>query len=95
MVVALQPGDIVIVEDLSSQRVIGAIEATGASVLYLPLDPPDLRPIELVFNKFKTLLRDGAARIVDKLWDFCGRVLDLFTADEYRGHDRHSGCCYT
>jgi len=61
----LGPGDIVVMDNLSSHKVAGvarAIEAVGASVRYLPPYSPDLNPIELAFSKFKKLLRDGAER---------------------------------
>ncbi len=59
----LAPGDIVVMDNLSSHRVPGvreAIEAAGAELRYLPPYSPDLNPIELAFSKLKKLLRDGA-----------------------------------
>lgn len=85
----LRPGDIVVMDNLSSHKVAGvveAIEAAGASVRYLPPYSPDLNPIELAFSKFKKLLRDGAERTTDKLWNLCGRVLELFSETECRNY---------
>ena len=68
----LKPGDIVVMDNLSSHKVAGvreAIEAVGAELRYLPPYSPDLNPIELAFSKLKKLLRDGGARTVDKLWN--------------------------
>jgi transposase len=65
LVKSLRPGDIVVMDNLSSHKVSGvvaAIEAVGAEVRYLPPYSPDLNPIELAFSKFKKLLRDGAQR---------------------------------
>jgi hypothetical protein len=48
----LQPGDTVILDNLSSHKVAGveeAITATGAFVLFLPPYSPDLNPIEKFF----------------------------------------------
>lgn len=48
----LRPGDEVIMDDLSSHKKAGvreAIEATGATLAYLPPYSPDLNPIELAF----------------------------------------------
>lgn len=45
----LKPGDIVVLDNLSSHKVAGireAIEAAGATLLYLPPYSPDLNPIE-------------------------------------------------
>ena len=75
--------------------VVEAIEAVGASVRYLPPYSPDLNPFELAFSKFKKLLRDGAARTTETLWELCGRVLDLFPEHECRNHLRHCGYRYS
>ena len=94
----LRPGDIVVMDNLSSHKVRGiveAIEAVGASVRYLPPYSPDLNPIELAFSKFKKLLRDGAERTTDKLWSLCGQVLDLFSETECSNYLRHCGYRYT
>jgi len=94
----LETGDVVVMDNLSSHKVAGvreAIEAVGAEVRYLPPYSPDLNPIELAFAKFKKLLRDGAERTVDKLWDLCGRVLDEFTETECRNYFQHCGYRYT
>jgi transposase len=90
----LSPGDVVIMDNLSSHKVKGvreAIEAVGAELRYLPPYSPDLNPIELAFSKLKKLLRDGAQRTVDKLWELCGTILDHFTDDECRNYMRHCG----
>lgn len=97
LVKVLRPGDIVVMDNLSSHKgsgVIAAIEAAGASVRYLPPYSPDLNPIELAFSKFKKLLRDGAQRTTEKLWQLCGQVLDLFTENECRNYLRHCGYRY-
>jgi transposase len=98
LVPALRPGDIVVMDNLSSHKVMGvrkAIEAAGAELRYLPPYSPDLNPIELAFAKFKKLLRDGAQRTVDKLWDLCGRLLDEFQEQECRNYFKHCGYRYT
>lgn len=94
----LKPGDIVVMDNLSSHKVTGvrkAIEAAGAELRYLPPYSPDLNPIELAFSKLKKLLRDGAERTVDKLWELCGRILDQFTETECRNYFKHCGYRYT
>jgi transposase len=56
----LSPGDIVIMDNLSSHKIAGvrqAIEATGASQRFLPAYSPDLDPIEQLFAKLKNALR--------------------------------------
>lgn len=94
----LSPGDVVIMDNLSSHKVAGvreAIEKTGAELRYLPPYSPDLNPIELAFSKLKKLLRDGAERTIDKLWNLCGRLLDQFTPTECRNYFKHCGYRYT
>jgi DDE superfamily endonuclease len=57
----LQPGDIVVMDNLSSHKVAGvreAIAAAGAELRYLPPYSPDLNPIELAFSRLKKLLCD-------------------------------------
>ena len=95
---ALQPGDIVVMDNLSSHKRVGvqaAIEAVGASLLYLPPYSPDFNPIELAFAKFKWLLKSAAHRTVDALWQACGELLHQFTATECRNYLRHCGYRYT
>ena len=90
----LEAGDVVVMDNLSAHKVRGvweAIEAAGARVAYLPAYSPDFNPIELAFSKFKKLLRDGAARTVDRLWELCGQVLDLFPPEQCRNYLRHCG----
>jgi len=82
---SLAPGDTVIADNLASHKVAGvreAIEARGASLLFLPPYSPDLNPIELVFSKLKRLLRTTAARTVDALWNALGSLLNRFTPTE-------------
>lgn len=60
----LRTGDIVFMDNVSVHKVAGireAIEARGATVVYLPPYSPDLNPIEQVFAKLKAILRKIAA----------------------------------
>ena len=94
---ALQPGDLLILDNLASHKVRGvreAIESVGAQVLYLPPYSPDLNPIELAFSKLRRLLRSLATRTVDALWQACGTVLQAFSSHEIRNYFRHAGYRY-
>ena len=56
LVPTLQPGDIVIADNLGAHKVAGiqrAIQAAGATLWYVPPYSPDLNPIELCFAKLK------------------------------------------
>ena len=76
LVPTLSAGDIVIMDNLSSHKV-EAIEAVGATPLYLPPYSPDLNPIEQVFAKLKAILRKVGARTVDDLWRAIGNALEV------------------
>lgn len=67
----LRPGDIVVMDNLSShkrRRTRELIESARASVWYLPPYSPDLNPIENVFSKVKQHLRSLACRSREALW---------------------------
>lgn len=94
LVPQLQPGDIVIMDNLGShksQAVRRAIRAAGAKLLFLPPYSPDLNPIEQVFAKLKTLLRKANARSVEAVWRRIGSLLDAFAPDECANYITNSG----
>ena len=85
LVPELKPGDVVILDNLPAHkgsRVRAAIEAAGASLLYLPPYSPDFNPIENAFAKLKALLRKAAERTMDGLWRLIGQLIDTFTPQE-------------
>jgi transposase len=85
LVPELKPGDIVVMDNLSSHKspaVRTAIEAAGAELRFLPPYSPDFNPIEKAFAKLKALLRKAAERTVDGLWRTIGALIDLFTPAE-------------
>ena len=91
---SLTSGDVVVMDNLPAHKVTGvreAIQAAGASVLYLPPYSPDLNPIEQFFSKLKALLRKAAARTRDELWDTIGTLLDAFAPSEFRNYIVNSG----
>jgi transposase len=91
---SLANGDIVIIDNLPAHKVKGvrsAIEATGATMIYLPPYSPDLNPIEMAFAKLKTLLRKTAARTRDSLWDAIADALNAFTSHECANYLAHAG----
>ena len=92
----LQPGDIVVVDNLSSHKVTGvrlAIEGAGAALRYLQPYSPDFNPIEQVFAKLKGLLHSTLARTLGALWSAIGSLLKRFAPDEYERCIRHCGYC--
>jgi transposase len=90
----LQPGDIVILDNLSSHKVDGvqqAVTLAGAKVLYLPPYSPDLNPIEKLFSKLKTLLRKAAPRATEELWTEIGALIHTLAASECDNYFASSG----
>jgi len=75
----LEPGDMVIMDNLSSHKVEGVIEpiiAAGATVRYLPPYSPDLNPIELMWSKIKAYLKKMKARTKETLEQALIEALD-------------------
>lgn len=94
LVPELKPGDIVILDNLSSHKDAEAarlVAAAGAQLLFLPPYSPDLNPIEMMFAKLKALLRKAGARTVEGLWAAIGALLDRITPAECRNYIRHCG----
>ena len=94
LVPELKPGDVVVMDNLSSHKgpaVRRAIEAAGANLLYLPPYSPDFNPIENAFAKLKALLRKAAVRTIGALWDEIGMILNLFTPAECANYFKAAG----
>ena len=94
LVPTLQPGDIVIMDNLGSHRgkaVRKAIREAGARLLFLPKYSPDLNPIEQGFAKLKHLLRKARARSYDGLLQATAELLDTFLPNECAAYLRNSG----
>ena len=84
-VIDVQPGDVVVMDNLSVHKgaaIRNAIQAAGAELRFLPPYSPDFNPIEQAFAKLKALMRKAAARTKEALWNKVGEILDAFTPDE-------------
>jgi transposase len=91
---ALRPGDVVVLDNLSSHksaRTRELVEAAGAELVFLPPYSPDLNPIEMIFAKIKQALRSLACRTRQALWDAIQPVLDTVTAADAENCFRHCG----
>ena len=94
LVPTLHPGDTVILDNLSVHKgpaVRQAIEAAGATLLFLPPYSPNYNPIEQVFAKLKARLRTAAARTQAALWHAVGAALSAFTPAECAHYIAHAG----
>jgi transposase len=91
---SLKPGQIVVMDNLSSHkgsRVRELIEGRGCELIYLPPYSPDLNPIEEAFAKIKALLRRVEARTREALIEAMGWSLEAVTASDARGFFEHRG----
>jgi transposase len=94
LVPELKPGDIVVMDNLSSHKapaVRQAIEAAGATLLFLPPYSPDFNPIEQAFAKLKAHLRRAAERTIHGLWNTIGHILDLYSPQECANYFANAG----
>ena len=94
LVPALQPGDVVIMDNLSSHKsaeVRQLIEHAHADLWYLPPYSPDLNPIEKLWSKVKAWLRRVMARTFDALTPAVADVLRTVSASECVNYFRSCG----
>lgn len=94
LVPELSPGDIVIMDNLSShkgQAIRDVIEAAGADLLFLPPYSPDFNPIEQVFSKIKNELRRRELRTISALENAFGESTDWITNTDALHYFQHSG----
>ena len=91
LVPTLRPGDIVVMDNLSSHKssaVRRAIREAGGKLIFLPPYSPDLNPIEMAFAKLKAYLRAMAMRTIDELWKAIGQICDLFKPEECANYSK-------
>ena len=94
LVPTLQPGDVVLLDNLGSHKGIAirrAIRAAGAHLLFLPPYSPDLNPIEMMFAKLKTMLRKADERSIPAVCQRIGEILNHFSPSECASYLRHAG----
>ncbi len=94
LIVALQPGDVVIMDNLSSHKRVSVrerIEAAGATLRFLPPYSPDFNPIEKAFSILKAMLRKAEERTVSGLWTLIGNLVDIFQPHECANYFRSCG----
>ena len=79
----LQPGDLVIMDNLPAHKVAAVqekIEGAGATLIYLPSYSPDFNPIEMAFSQIKAHLKKAAARTHDALQGAIAAAIDTVSA---------------
>ncbi len=91
---SLEPGQIVMMDNLSAhrpKRIKELIEQGGCELVYLPTYSPDYNPIEEAFAKIKNFLRKAAARTKEALIEAIAAALSAITAEDIRGYFQHAG----
>jgi len=94
LVPTLRPGDVVILDNLSSHTspdAAAVLREVGAWFLFPPPYSPDLDPIEMAFSKLKSLIRKATARTYHQLWAAVGQVCDLFSDEECYNYLKAAG----
>ena len=90
----LRPGDIVVLDNLSShknQEIRDLIESVGAELRFLPPYSPDLNPIEKMWSKVKAILRKLKARTEQALIAAIAKALEQVTASDAKGWFKSCG----
>lgn len=90
----LQPGDLLVLDNLATHKVAGIIEmveARGAQLVCLPPYSPDFNPIERCWSKLKTYLRKAKARTYEALEQAIREALATITAADIRAWVKFCG----
>jgi transposase len=90
----LQPGDILVMDNLSTHKVAGIDElvaARGARLKYLSPYSPDYNPIERCWSKIKTSLRRAKARTYEALVDAIKEALATISESDIRAWFKFCG----
>ncbi len=98
LIPTLQPGDIVIMDNLGSHRssaVRRALRAVGVKLFFLPKYSPDLNPIEMLFSKLKHGLRKAAQRTQDAIYGALAGLLSAVQPSECANYFAKAGYART
>jgi transposase len=90
----LQPGQIVVLDNLSVHKAASirqAIAARGCQLLFLPPYLPDFTPIEQAFSKLKAVLRRLGARTTEALWEAMRVAVETITRADASAWFAHAG----
>lgn len=90
----LDPGDLVVLDNLSSHTSLEAtqaIEAVGARLVFLPPYSPDLTPIENLISKLKQLIRGRRPETWEELVEATCEALEEITLADIANAVEHAG----
>jgi putative transposase len=94
LVPQLQPGDIIIMDNLGSHKSVALrslIKAAGARLWYLPPYSPDLNPIEQTFAKIKHWMRSAQKRSIDDICRHIGGLISTIQRNECGNYFENAG----
>ncbi|MBW8640829.1 IS630 family transposase [Hoeflea sp. WL0058] len=94
LVATLNPGDIVILDNLGSHKakaIRQTIRAAGARLWFLPPYSPDLNPIEQVFAKIKHWMRMAQKRTIEETWRHVGSLIETIAPGEFENYLKNAG----
>jgi transposase len=94
LVPTLQPGQIVVMDNLGAHRVKAvreAIEAMGCTLKFTPPYSPEFNPIEECWSKVKSILRNIGAKTKESLQDAIASALNALTPQDLNGWFTHAG----
>lgn len=94
LVPALEPGDIVVMDNLGSHKspaIKRLIRAAGARLWYLPPYSPDLNPIEQAFAKIKHWMRCAQMRTIEETWRHVGHLVETIKPTECENYFANAG----
>ncbi len=94
LVPELNPGDIVVMDNLGSHKagaIRAAIRKAGARLFFLPQYSPDLNPIEKLFAKIKHELRKAQARTRQAIDDALAATLQTVSPKECQNYFKEAG----
>jgi transposase len=89
----LRPGDVVVMDNLNIHKMLAvreAIEAVGATAIYLPTYSPELNPIELLWADLKRQLRTLALNLESELLSAVRRLRPAVRLAKIQGWFRRS-----
>lgn len=90
----LEPGDVIVLDNLPVHKVAGMaalVEARGARLLFLPPYSPDFAPIEQAWSKLKTALRTAMAGTRHALEQALDHAITWITSQDAQNWFDHCG----
>lgn len=94
VVPVLEPGDIVVMDNLGSHKpaaIRQLIRAAGARLRYLPPYSPDLNPIDQAFARIKHRMRHAQKRTIEDTWRQVGHLVANIEPAECANYFENAG----